>query len=92
LLWVTRNLQIGLDWRSSVKIYSSVIFSSILTLLFVGIQSNPWVRLFGGATIFLALYLFMIKVQNVLDVADYRIFRAILGDTGVLARLLTYWE
>ncbi len=92
LLWVKRNLHIGLDWRSSVKIYSSVIFSSILTLLFVGIQSNLWVKLFGGATIFLALYLFMIKVQNVLDVADYRMFKAILGDTGVLARLLMYWE
>ena len=88
LLWVKRNLHIGLDWKSSVKVYSSVIFSSILTLFFVGIQSNLWIKLFGGAAIFLALYLFMIKVQNVLDVTDYRMFKAILGDTGVLARLV----
>jgi O-antigen/teichoic acid export membrane protein len=88
LFWVKKNLFMGPDWSSGAKIFSSVFLSTLLTLFFVGVQSNLWVMLFGGATIFLVLYLVMIRVLRVLDRSDYEFFRAIVGETGVLARLV----
>jgi hypothetical protein len=88
LVWIKRNLGISPDWRTSAKIFSSVIPSTVLTLIFVGTQSNLWIELLGGATIFVVSYLVLIKVLRVLDAADYELFRAIVGDTGVLARLV----
>ena len=88
LHWVKRNLGLSLDWGSSGRIYLSVIPSTLLTLLFVGTQSNLWVELFGGAVIFASLFLVMIKALRVLDHTDYEMFRAIVGDTGVLALLV----
>jgi ADP-ribosylglycohydrolase len=52
LFWVKRNLGFGPDWRSSIKIYSSVIPSTVVTLFFVGTQSNLWIEIFVGSTIF----------------------------------------
>jgi O-antigen/teichoic acid export membrane protein len=88
IFWIKRNLGLSLDWGSSGRIYLSVIPSAWLTLLFVGTQSNLWVELFGGAAIFVLSYLVMIKVLRVLDHTDYEMFRAIVGDTGVLALLV----
>jgi O-antigen/teichoic acid export membrane protein len=88
LVWVRDSLHITLDWGSSAKIYSSVAVSSILTLLFVGAQSNLWVRLIGGAAIFAFSCLVMVRVLRVLNASDYVLFRAILGETSVLSRLV----
>ncbi len=88
LVWIKRNLGISPDWRTSAKIFSSVIPSTMLTLIFVGTQSNLWIELLGGATIFVVSYLVLIKALRVLDATDYELFRAIVGDTGVFARLV----
>lgn len=88
LFWVKRNLGLSPDWGSSGRIYLSVIPSTLLTLIFVGTQSNLWVELFVGSAIFILLFLVMIKVLRVLDHTDYEMFRAIVGDTGVLALLV----
>jgi O-antigen/teichoic acid export membrane protein len=88
LFWVKRNLGISPDWRSSAKIYSSVIISSGFTLIFVWVQSNLWVRLFGGAAIFLVSYFVMIRVLRVLDSTDYEMIRMIVSDMGVLSRMV----
>jgi O-antigen/teichoic acid export membrane protein len=88
LYWVKRNLGFGPDWRSSIKIYSSVIPSIVVTLFFVGTQSNLWIELFVGSAIFVLSYLMMIRILKVLDREDYEMFRAIVGDTGVLGRFV----
>jgi O-antigen/teichoic acid export membrane protein len=88
IFWVRRNLGFGPDWGSSGRIFSSIILSTLLTLLLVGTQANLWVELFGGAAIFVLSYLVMIKILRVLDRTDYEMFRAIVGDTGVFARLV----
>jgi O-antigen/teichoic acid export membrane protein len=88
LYWISKNLGLNPDWGSSGRIYSSVIPSTLLTLLFIGTQSNVWVELFVGAAIFILSYLAMIKVLRVLDHMDYEMFRAIVGDKGMIAWLV----
>jgi O-antigen/teichoic acid export membrane protein len=88
LIWIRRNLHIKPDWRSSAKIYSSVAVSTVFTLIFVETQSNLWVKLFGGAAIFVASYFILVKALRILDPTDYVLFRAILGETGILSRLV----
>jgi O-antigen/teichoic acid export membrane protein len=87
LRWIKRNLGITPEWKSSIKITIGAAISTSLTMLFASTQSDAWVKLIAGASIFMATYLFMVKILRVLDTADANVFKAMLSDRGALTKL-----
>jgi len=89
LLWIRRHLGLSPDWVSSAKIYASSLTALAATLLFTAyIYLTPWPKLIAGATIYIAVYAASIKLTHTLNEEDYRMFKAIIGDTGPLVKPL----
>jgi hypothetical protein len=87
LHWIKSNLGIEPEWQSSGKIYLSVALSGVPAALLANTQLNVWLKLFGGAAIFLIIYLSITRILHIFDKGDKDLLRAILGERGVLSRL-----
>ncbi|MFA5870262.1 MAG: polysaccharide biosynthesis C-terminal domain-containing protein, partial [Candidatus Bathyarchaeia archaeon] len=87
--WIKRNMGLTPEWISSAKIYASAFAALAATLaLTTFIPLTPWPRLILGGATYLATYLATLKLTRTLNGEDYRMFRAIIGDTGPLAKPL----
>ena len=88
LFWVKKNLDISLDWKAAVKIFSSVTLSTAMTYLFQLTQTNIWIQLLVGGAIYVASYAISIRAFEALNRVDYEMFKAIVGDRGPLSRII----
>jgi O-antigen/teichoic acid export membrane protein len=89
ILLIKRYFDIAPDWVSSAKIYASSITALAATLLFTTyIYLTPWPKLIAGAAIYVAVYAASIKLTRTLNEEDYRMFKAIIDDTGPLVKPL----
>jgi O-antigen/teichoic acid export membrane protein len=88
LRWIKGNLGVGPDCRSSVKIYFCVVVSAVPTALIAFMQVNVWLKLVGGAGVFMFVYFASTKLLHVFGKGDYATLRAILGDgEGLFSRV-----
>jgi O-antigen/teichoic acid export membrane protein len=87
--WIRRNMGLTPDWESSAKIYISSNAALLATLAVTRIiPMASWPTLILGAPTYLAAYLASLKLTRTLTEEDYRMFRAIVGDAGPLAKPL----
>ena len=87
--WIKRNMGLTPEWMSSAKIYASAFAALAATLASTTlVQLTPWPRLILGGATYLAVYLAGLKLTHTLNNEDYMMFRAIIGDTGPLAKPL----
>jgi O-antigen/teichoic acid export membrane protein len=88
--WIRRNMGLAPEWSSSAKIYASSTAALLVTIAAITLtQLTPWPRLILGGLTYLATYLAVLKLTHTLNGDDYKMFRAIIGDTGPLAKPLT---
>jgi len=87
--WIKRNMGLTPEWGSSAKIYASAFAALAATLaLTMLIPLTPWLQLILGGLTYLATYAAALKLTRTLNDEDYKMFRAIIGDTGPLAKPL----
>ncbi len=88
IMWAKKNMDLTVDWGSTVKIYLIAFVAFLATYLLISFSSlTSWVALVIGGTTFLIIYVFGLPLSGALKRSDLSKLSVVLDGLGLIGRV-----
>ncbi len=91
LWWIRRHYSVTIDWLSSLKILAGSGLAAGITFIFLHFTPglNEWIRVLGGAVLYLFAYLIAVPFIGAVNETDLKNLKEMTSGLGPVSKIVS---